>query len=829
MDGLMGQNLAKVPDLGTSRVNPGQNKTSYLMKPMVPKQDPQPTVNRRRRSAYLDLRLLGAAASCTFLAAVSLQPSLVRGQNQAKKASKPAQSAPTYNAVVAPTVKKYCAPCHSGANAPAGISFDKLNDKNILTSQDSWDDVARNISNAHMPPDGSPKPSPAERKAMAAYIQGAMSASCKLPNPGRVTVRRLNRQEYDNTVRDLVGVEFHPAADFPSDDVGYGFDNIGDVLSVSPLLTEKYLSAAEQIAQAAIIVPKIEHKLLMGSEMTDDKGHMGDATPAALFTFGALHFSMKYPKVGLYQLRVLAAQDEAGPEAAKMAVEIDGKEVERVDVTGSKTKPEDFVFPVKGDGADHHYALRFLNDYYNAKDPPGKQDRNLYVESAELIGPLSGDGGLSDSHRRIMIADPKVDGKEVAARKILRNFATRAYRRPATDDEIDRLMKLFHMSDQAGQSFEESIQIGVEAVLVSPNFLFRIEREPSSQIASTNALNDYEIASRLSYFLWASMPDDRLMELARKGKLHQPLVLDKEAARMLEDPRAHTLADNFAGQWLELRKLQTFTPAAGTAPDWNDALRAEMTTETKMFFNRVVGEDRSVLDFLDGKYTYVNEDLAKHYDIKGVYGPEFQLVALNDGIRAGVLTQGAILSVTSNPTRTSPTKRGKWVLDQLLGTPPPPPPPGVGTINDEGHLLKASTLRELMQEHRKNPACAACHARMDPIGFGLENFDPTGKWRTLENGKFPIDASGVLPDGRKFNGPAELRDILMSNKDGFVRCLTEKLLTYALGRGVDGADKCAVDKIVTETKAKQYRFSGLVDAIVNSDAFRLRGKDGATQ
>lgn len=770
------------------------------------------------RSAHLDIRVLGALASCSFLAVVSNHPA--KAQPQTKK-----PAAPTYATAVEPVVKKFCAPCHSGANAPAGISFDKLNGTNILSQRDAWEDVAKNISSAHMPPQSAPKPTDAERKQVALFIQGAMNVDCKLAGPGHVTLRRLNRQEYDNTIRDLVGVDFKPAADFPSDDVGYGFDNIGDVLSVSPLLTEKYLAAAEQIATAAIVVPKLKAKVLLGSEMTDDKGNLSDKTPAEQFTNGALHFTMEYPRMGLYKLKVKAGQDQAGTENVKMAVEVDGTEIQRIDVTGSKTDEQTYEFPLKGDAGKHSFALRFLNDYYNTKDPPGHQDRNLYVESAELIGPLSGDGGLTESHKRIMIADPKLIGKEAAARKILRTFATRAYRRPATDVEVDRLMQLFHMSDKAGQTFEESIQLGVEAVLVSPNFLFRIEKDPGG---AAGKLDDYELASRLSYFLWASMPDDRLMALAAQGKLHDPKVMEQEVARMLKDPRAHSLADDFAGQWLELRKLQTFTPSAETAPDWNDALRADMTTETKMFFNYIVSNDRSVIDFLDGKYTFVNEALAKHYGMTGVTGDDFRKVALTDGDRAGVLTQGAVLSVTSNPTRTSPTKRGRWILEQILGTPPPPPPPGVGTITDEKNLLKANTLRELMEQHRKNPACAACHAKMDPLGFGMENFDPTGKWRTLENGKFPIDASGVLPDGRKFDGPAQLRAILMSNKDAFVRCLSEKLLTYALGRGVDSADKCAVDKIVDETKAKQYRFSGLVDAIVTSDTFRLRGKDGVS-
>jgi hypothetical protein len=781
------------------------------------------------RAAISDIRVLGALASFAFLGAVALQPAFSMGIAPHKK-KHAAQSAggPTFQTAVAPVVAKYCSTCHSGKDAPGGIDFAKVGGAaSLLKQRDVWDKVVENVNSMHMPPPGNPKPTAAQRQAMTACIEASLNAACKLSDPGRVTVRRLNRQEYNNTIRDLVGVDFNPSQDFPSDDVGYGFDNIGDVLSVSPLLTEKYLAAAEQIAQAAIPVSALKHNQLLASEMTDDKGHATDETPATLFTEGSFNFNFAFPKIGLYRLKIRAAEDAAGPEDAKMAVLEDGAEIQRFDVTTHRGSFEDLEMPLKGDGDSHKFAVRFLNDYYNAKDPPGRQDRNLVVESAELIGPLNGDGGRDAPYRKIMVADPQKLGNEEAARRILANFATRAFRRPVSGDEVDRLMKLYDLTQKAGQPFEQGIQLGVEAVLVSPNFLFRVERDPHSGNGS-GPLDDFDLASRLSYFLWSSMPDDRLFELAREGKLHKPTILASEATRMLQDPRAQSLADNFAGQWLELKKLQTFTPSQETAPDWNDSLRSDMITETKDFFNAVVSQDRSVIDFLDGRFTYLNEDLAKHYGISGVYGPNFVKVALTDGNRAGILTQGAVLSVTSNPTRTSPTKRGKWVLEQILGTPPPPPPPGVGTINNEGQQLKGTTLRQLMEEHRKNPMCAACHARMDPIGFGLENFDPTGRWRTLE-GKFPIDSSGILPDGRKFNGPAQLRTILLSNKDGFVHCLSEKLLTYALGRGVDSGDKCAVDKIVAQTKSHQYRFSALVSAIVTSDPFRLRGSDKGTQ
>jgi hypothetical protein len=450
----------------------------------------------------------------------------------------------------------------------------------------------------------------------------------------------------------------------------------------------------------------------------------------------------------------------------------------------------------------------------------------LVVDFIEVQGPLDvAPGVLPASHRRIIPATPTRANRMAAARTVLGEFARRAYRRPVRKDEVDRLARYVALAEKEGESWERGIQLGVQAVLVSPHFLFRVEANADpKKAAGKNPLGSYEMASRLSYFLWSSMPDERLFALAAKNALQDPKVLAAEARRMLKDPKAKALADNFAGQWLQLRKLAVVAPDPGRFPNFNEPLRRAMRTETERFFRAVVDEDRSLLDFIDGKFTYLNETLAKHYNIGGVTGDNFRKVALAGDRRRGILTHASILTVTSNPTRTSPVKRGKWVLEQILGTPPPPPPPGVGELPDDEKGALTGTLRQQMEKHRGNPACASCHARLDPIGFGLENFDAVGAWRDKE-GEHAINASGTLAGGRSFTGPAELAAILKAQKDLFARSFSEKMLTYAIGRGVESADRCHVDEIAAAVKKQDYRFSSLITAVVQSDPFRLRRGD----
>jgi hypothetical protein len=634
--------------------------------------------------------LLVAAAPPASTKAVSQPPSA---------APHPVSAAPdVFSRDIAPLVKKYCVGCHGEPSPAAHLSLAVYHDTaSVLKARNVWEKVSRYIATKHMPPQGLPQPTQEERERLVNWIDATFSsADCKLKDPGRVTMRRLNRAEYNNTIRDLIGLDLHPADDFPSDDVGYGFDNIGDVLSISPLLMEKYMTAAETVAKAAIITPEARRE-------------------------------------------------------------------------------------------------------QNLKDPPPPSQKQIIFCSP--AGPAQYDA---------------------CARRIIAAFARRAYRRPVTTADVDRLMRCFHLATKHGQRFERGIQLAVEGALISPDFLFRVERERPSD---AGMLGQYEMASRLSYFLWSSMPDEELMSLAAKGKLQDPKVLAAQARRMLKDPKARALADNFAAQWLTLRKLAIVQPNPRQFPQFNNSLRQAMRTETEMFFEAVAREDRSVLDFLDGRYSYVNGPLSKLYGIPGVTGDEFRHVWLTGEQRRGVLTQASVLTVTSNPTRTSPVKRGKWVLEQILGTPPPPQPANVPPLPEgrRGQPLQG-TLRQRMERHRSDPMCASCHQQMDPIGFGMENFDAIGRWRTTDGGQ-PIDASGVLPDGQKFDGQAELVQILKAKRTLFLRCLTGKLLTYALGRGVETSDNCNIDHMVQNIAQQNYRFSALVAQIVESDPFRKRKVD----
>jgi hypothetical protein len=594
-----------------------------------------------------------------------------------------APGTPSYARDVAPLLKKYCLRCHGTAKPKGGVALDRdKDDDSVRKNRPLWEKVADNLRSGDMPPAGAKRPSAREMEVLNRWLDAvALATDCKGPkDPGRVTIRRLNRAEYNNTIRDLVGVNFQPAKDFPADDVGYGFDNIGDVLSLPPLLMEKYLAAAEKIIDAALKSP--------------------------------------------------------------------------------------------------------------------------------------------DSRRRLLPRHPRERG---AMYHNLKQFATRAYRRPAADQEVRRLMRFLRIAAEQGDSPEMGVRTALQAVLVSPHFLFRVEPDRGKD---GGRIDGYQLASRLSYFLWSSMPDEALFRLAHQDKLAGPEVIEAQVKRMLKDPRARALADNFASQWLNIRGLAGFSPDPKRFPGFNDPLRQAMLRETEMFFLHVVREDRSVLDFIDADYTFVNERLARHYGLKDVRGESFRKVSLAGTPRGGILTHASVLAVTSNPTRTSPVKRGKWILENILGTPPPPPPPVVEELKEPDELK--GTLRQQMEQHRKNPTCASCHQRMDPLGFGFENFDAVGAWREKE-GKHAIDPSGVLPDGSSFKGPAQLRKVLLKKKDLFARCLTEKLLTYALGRGTERADRCFIEEIAKNAAKDDYRFTKLITEIVKSDPFQKKRARGASK
>jgi hypothetical protein len=749
--------------------------------------------------------------------------------------ARPAQTKPaTFEGLAKPFLKKYCISCHSGASPAAGVDFTRYeSEASILKGNDVWTQATRYLASKHMPPVGSPQPPESSRQELVLYIQKVLNSQCGLADPGRVTIHRLNRAEYANTVHDLLGVEFQGTDDFPNDDVGYGFDNISDVLSMSPLLMEKYLNAAEQVAEKAIVLREGDTKYFDPMDFKFPEGKFAHAEEQALgfFSNGTAYIEDKFAKGGHYIVKIRAYGDQAGPDPANMLITMDGKGLGSFNVKSRKFKDaEDFSIPVSIYAGPHKIGVAFTNDYYNAKDPdPKNRDRNLYVVGVSIEGPQEPDFAIPETQSQLLPNEPAPGQEPAAAKAFFTKFAALAYRRPATTDEIQRLCQYVPLAMKNGDSFDRGIQVGIEAALCSPSFLFRVETDPKPNDPSAKRmLNGYELASRLSYFLWSSMPDRQLFALAADGSLEKPDILVQQAMRMLRDPRAKALSDNFATQWLTLRKLAIVSPDKTTYPSFDDQMRQDMAQETKDFFASVVDSDSSVVDFLDGRYTFINERLAKLYGIDGVSGDQFRKVSLDGTPRAGILTQASVLTVTSNPTRTSPTKRGKWVLEEILGTPPPPPPPGVGVINEQEASANVTTLRQMMEEHRKNPACAACHARMDPLGFGLENFDGVGKWRDKE-GKFPIDSSGELPDGRKFNGPTGLTTVLLGQKDLFVRTLGEKLLTYALGRGLTASDECVLDGIEKKAAANGYKFSALVKAIVLSDPFRKRRGDSVTE
>jgi mono/diheme cytochrome c family protein len=755
-------------------------------------------------------------------------------QKRAKTPQKNA-AAVTFEKNVAPLVQQFCGGCHGASNPAGGLGLVTYKaGAAVLKARDIWERVASNVSSGTMPPEGAPKPTEAQKALIVSWIESTLSkADCDVKDPGRVTLRRLNRQEYNNTIRDLVGVDLRPADDFPSDDVGYGFDNIGDVLSLSPLLMEKYLTAAEKVSRAAVAAPEdtnkpahFEAETLPGASKSSFDTLVGHIFASN----GEFGVEYDFPVAGEYKLRARAFGQQAGPEPCKMALRLDGKDLNTVEVRVRRDAAQVYETKTTVPAGKHKFTVAFLNDFYNDMGGGRVQDRNLVVDYFEIQPPLSARGPLPASHKRIIFVEPTPANKLQVARKILAAFASRAYRRPASAVEVDRLVKCVSFAEKQGESFERGIQLAMQSVLVSPHFLFKVELDPApNNPKASRMLNSYEMASRLSYFLWSSMPDEELFDLAAKGKLQDTKVVAAQVRRMLKDPKARALADNFAGQWLTLRNLASVSPDPKLFPGFDEKLRTAMRTETELFFQAIVGEDRSILDFIDGKFTYLNEPLAKHYGIEGVTGEQFRKVNLTGSERGGLITQASILTVTSNPTRTSPVKRGKWVLEQLLGTPPPPPPPGVEQLaDDKPNVQLTGTLRQRMEQHRKNPSCASCHARMDPIGFGLENYDAVGKWR-VKDGDLPVDASGTLPGSQSFKGPAELKTILKSKKDLFAKSLTEKLMTFALGRGIEPADKCNIDEIIKGVAKRGYRFSAIVDAIVQSDPFRKRRGDGTLQ
>jgi len=935
-----------------------------------------------------------------------------------------------FQANVQPLIQKYCYECHGNGKHKGDIQLD--HDQTVAAiHQDAktWETVLDRVHSEEMPSDEADlQPTQAERDAITGWIERELfHLDPANPDPGQVTIHRLNRAEYNNSIRDLIGINFQPADDFPADNSGYGFDNISDVLSLSPVLLEKYLTAAHRILDEAIpteiapsrklhwnanlmavgfnadgdrgdgwmplgsleedavstaatlaggdylirvqafATPKgkyassrqplsvtpivltcmlddavvgtwkidapesaprefelraglppgkhrlafVNHHLRGGKyelvlkngrpgplqggtiwvKTVDLEGPLATAThrvagaqltasgegqslPSGgrLLTHnGEVALNYAVPAAGDYLVRVQASAHQAGPEPTRLELRVDGNPVHTFDVIAPaklfpppgqrvfsavllNALPQIYEFRLPLPAGDHRLAAAFVNEFADpANRNPNLRVRNLIVDYLEVAGvtepaqlpprpepiarifaqaatppPLT--GYYDRLVAWVMSRPPPAPAPADQARVVLAEFARRAWRRPVAPEEVDALMGLYQSAAAEGGSFESSVKFALQGVLVSPYFLYRGElasaaAAPAADFILAQPISEIALASRLSYFLWSSTPDDELLTLAEQGHLRENL--DAQVLRMLASPKAHALVTNFAGQWLEIRNLKFVEADKKLFPGFDDDLRAAMQTETETFFEYIMRQDRSVMDFLNADYTFVNERLARHYRMPDVTGDEFRKISLVGQPRRGVLTQASVLTVTSNPTRTSPVKRGKWVLEDLLGTPPPPPPPEVPPLPIDSHAV-TGTMRQQMEEHRANPVCASCHARMDPIGFGLENFDAIGAWRTRDGGA-PVDPSGKLTSGESFNGAVELIGILAEKKrDAFIRNLSEKMLTYALGRGIERFDRPAIDQIMKQTAGSGYRFSALVLAVVQSVPFEKQRAETTT-
>ena len=754
------------------------------------------------------------------------------------------EHAETFRKTVRPFLNDNCVFCHNKTLKTADLQLDAIRTPGVsLKRGEVWEKVREKLLRGEMPPEGRPRPDPETVTAVLEWIESSPSRPSRAPrpDPGRVTARRLNRAEYNNTVRDLAGVDLRPADDFPADDAGYGFDNIGDVLSLPPVLMEKYMAAADKIARAAIVTPlRVKPTLEKFLAPREAAGRI------PVTADGSFEVGHRFPVEAEYEIRIRVVdrryrpkKDEPLPPLpppARLAASLDGQQVKTFDVAADKYEQGTYDFRLEVPAGEHRLSAEFLSqgleDIPRIEDPkdPYKGERKLFVDNFVILGPRNVKPPvLTESHKRIMICgEAEGSYQPECAREVLSNLAQRAYRRPLRDGEIDSLLGLVKLADKEGDTFAQGIQLALKAILVSPHFLFRIEQDPDPDNPDArHEIRQHELATRLSYFLWSSMPDGELFQAAEEGTLRDPRKLESQIRRMLEDPKSYALVENFAGQWLQLRNLESISPDPDRFPEFDEELRTAMRRETELFFETIMREDRSIVDFLDARFTFLNERLARHYGIEGVKGDEFRRIALEDERRGGVLTQASVLTVSSYPTRTSPVIRGKWLLENILGAPPPDPPPGVPPL-DEDKVGLNGTLREQLEQHRSDPTCAVCHAKIDPLGFGFENYDAIGAWRT-HYGKFPIDASGTLPGGKTFSGPSELRAILTAKKRDFARCLTEKMLTYALGRGLEGYDKPTVEAIVRRLEADEFRFSRLVVEIANSMPFRMRRGERGTQ
>lgn len=775
-------------------------------------------------------------------------------------------AAPSFSKDAQGFFQQHCLECHGEKTKKADLDLRLFRDEaTLLKNRKGWANIVKMVSTGEMPPAKRPRPAPAEITAFEQAVEAGTArvvASAK-PDPGRVTLRRLNRTEYNNTVRDLLQVDFEPAADFPADDIGHGFDNISDVLTLSPLLLERYLDAAETMAKRVILPdpPKPSARYLSGRYLQPNnaKTPQGrfrpmdplatDPTESGPFAAGGDYLKFSADADLIFRATLYA--EARGPSPVKVVLFLQGSDkgqpateeqlgrligigsaavkqfqiLREFEITArSAAKPQTIEVPVYRIGKINRAGIAIV------KPPAGEEPPKLFIEHLSSEGPLE---TRPASQLKILACSPNKTQPE-QTREVLTRLLSQAYRRPATPAEVTTLAGLVEQTVAEGGKWEAGIQRAITATLCSPKFLFRVELDDRPQAREPHPLDEFQLASRLSYFLWDSMPDQELFDLAAKRQL--TASLDAQVRRMLKDPKADALVRHFGMQWLQLERLRTFAPDAQLFPSFNENLRRAMLRETELFFGEIIREDRSVLDLIDGQFTYLNESLARHYGIADSAGnrvgqkktalggkpfapDEFGRVSLLDSERAGILTHASVLTVTSNPTRTSPVKRGRWVLEQILGTPPPPPPAAVPELENQKELT--GTLRQRMEQHRKNPSCAGCHKQMDAMGFAFENFDAIGRFRA-KDGEGDIDPSGTLPNGQTFQGAADLKAILKQQKELIARNLAEKLLTYALGRGLEYYDIKTVNQIVAQMAQNDHRFSALAIAIAKSDPFRLR-------
>lgn len=770
------------------------------------------------------------------------------------QADEPSASAARLGLPVQNLVRDFCLDCHSNVDRTAGLDLESVSSVAVERNGEVWEKVVRKLRSRRMPPSDMPRPDESTYDSVLTSLEQSLDRfAAGHPQPGRTdTFRRLTRTEYQNAIRDLLALEIDATTLLPKDETSHGFDNV-TVGQLSPTLMNRYVSAAQKISRLAVgglgRGPG-GYTIRIRPDITQE-----DHVPGLpIGTRGGALIPYTFPQDGEYEIQIRLARDrdehvEGLNEPHELELLLDRKRVQLFTVKPprGKAKTADSYDKPSHANVDRHLKARisvtagphqlgvtFLKDpssLLETKRQPLNVHFNMYrhprigpaIYQVSIAGPFEATGpGDTPSRRRIFVCQPtSPDDEESCAKRILSTLMRRAYRRPIDEEDLKKPMELYREA-RAQEDFEAGIEMAISSVLVNPQFLFRIEQDPDG-VAPNSAyrISDLDLASRLSFFLWSSIPDDELLDLAIRGQLTNPDVLEQQARRMLADDRSRALVSNFAGQWLYLRNLESTTPDMRLFPDFDDNLRQAFQQETELFFESVMREDLSVLDLLKADYTYLNERLAKHYGIPYVYGSRFRRVSLDeDSKRGGLLRHGSILTVTSYSTRTSPVIRGKWVLENILGTPPPPPPANVPALKDNT-VSATLSVRERLAEHRANPACASCHDLIDPVGFALENFDAVGRWRDIEEGK-PIDASGGLPDGSQFIGIAGLEQGLLNRPEMFVGTMAEKLLTYALGRGVAHFDAPAIRKIVRDAKADGFRFSSLILGIVKSTAFQMR-------